>query len=61
MNNPKERRCGRGSCEGGACMNGGDYGCDAAVKVYDVVRMGDHLQGQVVSSYGVVRVDNIDV
>jgi hypothetical protein len=41
-------------------MNGGDYGYDAAVKVYDVVREGDHLQGQVVS-YGVVRVDNIDV
>lgn len=31
-------------------MSGGDYGYDAAVKVYDVVRKGDHLQGQVVST-----------
>ena len=59
-NNPKERRCGMGSCDGGEGMNGGDDGYDAVVMICDVVRMGDRLQGQAVS-YDDVQVDNIDV
>ena len=49
-----------GSCDGKGGMSGGDSGYDAVVIVYDVVRRGDHLQGQVVSC-DVVQVDNIDV
>ena len=49
-----------GSCDDGEGMNGGDDGYDAVVMICDVVRMGDHLQGRVVS-YDDGRVDNIDV
>jgi hypothetical protein len=58
-NNPKERRCGMESGDEGGDMNGGDCDYDVGVRVDDVLT-GNHHQGQVVS-YGVGRVDNIDV
>ncbi len=60
MNNPKGRHYGMESGDMWGGMNGGDCDYDGDVRVGDLAANVIHHRGQVVS-YGVGRVDNIDV